>query len=86
MLLAVHPGSAPGAAEADEQPAPETGGADEAPPAPGADNPAEEPAEPPPASTGGAAEGAPKPGQDPGVFVPTEEISEDFAVSFPVDI
>ena len=28
----------------------------------------------------------PAPGDDPSVFIPTEEISEDFAVSFPVDI
>jgi len=28
----------------------------------------------------------PQPGDDPSVFIPSEEISEDFAVSFPVDI
>lgn len=30
--------------------------------------------------------GAARKGEDPGVFVPSEEISEDFAVAFPVDI
>ena len=81
-----------GAEDASEPPPQNQGANDDAPPPVSADASATQP--PPadasaPAGTAAGAEGGAKPPPEdraPGVFIPSEEISEDFAVSFPVDI
>ena len=79
VVLSVHPAALSMAAEADDAAAAEAAKPPSQDPAAGGEPP--DAAEPSPRG-----EGQPKPGDDPSVFIPSEEISEDFAVSFPVDI
>jgi hypothetical protein len=82
LLLALVPAAAVNAAEAAPEPVQDAPADEEPGAAPGSDEPGNGNAD----ATAQTGEAETEPDQGPAVFVPTEEISEDFAVAFPVDI